>query len=378
MSLPSSPTQPEGSRLLVAAGESGRASEGPLLPPVEAPTGTFILQLFLIPLLIVSIVVAVWLTFGWVAHMGRDDPQALVRAIERGDAGSWQRCYELADLLRSPDPKYDALRRDAAIAKSVANFLQRDLKEPARGQSKQTQQIVMQRMFLCRALGLFKVPAGLDVLLRAASEQRDPVEVEVRYSALEAIATLADNCGPATFENDERVMKVIFEAADAEDSTSAPEPPANEDGSPTLYRPHAELRAVAAYALGVIGGEKATEKLKAMLHDTYPNARYNAATGLARAGDADCERVLKEMLDPNNEVAVRDEKYKDNQARKRKTVLLNGVKGTLILAERNPEADLSRLKDSLHKLTQSPLENVLIDRHLVKRAAAEALERLEK
>jgi len=378
MSLPTSSTQPEGPHSPVMPAGSGGVSEGRALPPVEAPTGTFILQLFLIPLLIVSIVVAVWLMVGWVAHMGRDDPQALARAIERGDTGSWQRAYELADLLRSPDSKYDALRRDAAIAKSLANFLQRDMKEPARGQTEETRQIVMRRMFLCRALGLFKVPTGLDVLVRAASEQRDPVEVEVRYSALEAIATLADNCGPATFENDERVMNVIFVAADAEDSTSAPEPPPNEDGSPTLYRPHAELRAVAAYALGVIGGEKAIEKLKAMLHDAYPNARYNAATGLARAGDADCERVLREMLDPNNDVAVRDEKYKDNQARKRTTVLLNGVKGTLILAERNPKADLSRLKDSLHKLTQSPLENVLIERNKVKRAAAEALERLEK
>jgi HEAT repeat protein len=236
----------------------------------------------------------------------------------------------------------------------------------------------MRRMFLCRALGLFTVTEGLDVLLRAASEQRDPVEVEVRYAGLEAIATLADNCGPATFENDDRVLNVVFAAADAEDATSAPAPPPNEDGSPTLYRPHAELRAVAAYALGVIGGERCHEKLKVMLHDPYPNARYNAATGLARVGDAECERILKEMLDPDNEVAVRDEKYKDNQELKRKTVLLNGIKGTLLLAERNPEADLARLKDSLHQLTQSPLTNVLIDRNKVKRAAAEALERLEK
>ena len=35
------------------------------LPPVEAPTGSFILQLFLIPLVIVTMVVLLWLMFSW-------------------------------------------------------------------------------------------------------------------------------------------------------------------------------------------------------------------------------------------------------------------------------------------------------------------------
>ena len=90
------------------------------LPPVEAPTGTFVLQLFLIPLLIVSIVVVLWLSFSWLAQMGRDDPDTLVKSIERGDNASWQRAYELADLLRSPDPRYDALRSDAKLAGIVS------------------------------------------------------------------------------------------------------------------------------------------------------------------------------------------------------------------------------------------------------------------
>ena len=84
------------------------------LPPVEAPTGTFILQLFLIPLLIVAIVVMVWLLFSWMANMGQDNPKTLVEALARGDDSSWQRAFHLADLLRSPDPKYDAMRRDGA------------------------------------------------------------------------------------------------------------------------------------------------------------------------------------------------------------------------------------------------------------------------
>lgn len=379
MSLPSAadPTPTEGRRLPTDP-------DPRLLPPVEAPTGTFILQLFLIPLMIVTIVVVLWLLFSWMASMGRDDPAKLADSIQWGDEASWQRSYELADLLRSPDTKYDPLRRDPKVAGKLADFLNRDLNTPVEGTTDEIQQRVMRRMFLCRALGAFHVPTGLDVLLRAATQEGKPVEVEVRYSAIEAIATLADNCGPALWAGDdkkqERILEVLLAASEVQDSgdDAAAPPIKDKDGKRTLYRPHAELRAVAAYALGVVGGESATKRLEAMLHDPYPNARYNAATGLARAGDVQCERVLKEMLDPTNEVAVRDERYADDQARKRTTVLLNGIKGTLRLHEANPQADLTRLKESLQQLSQAPLENVLIDRNKVKRAAAEALERLAK
>ena len=378
MSLPSAaePTHGEGSRLPAPQGP------GPSLPPVEAPTGTFVLQLFLIPLLIVTIVVVLWLLFNWMAAVGRDDPAELAKSIQWGNESSWQRSYELADLLRSPDPKYDALRRDEKVAASLADFLNRDLNEPVQGTTNEIKQRVMRRMYLCRALGSFHVPTALDVLLRAATQEGKPEEVEVRYSALEGIATLADNCGPEMLAEDEprrqQVLEVLLAASEAQDASSGPPPPADKEGKRTLYRPHAELRAVAAYALGVIGGERAEKRLQAMLHDSYPNARYNAATGLARAGDPQCERVLKEMLDPENEVALRDERYADDQARKRTTVLLNGIKGTLLYAERNPGGDLSRLKQSLTAIANSPLTNVQIDRNKIKRAASEALERLPK
>jgi HEAT repeat protein len=358
------PAKPEGKRL--HAGE---------LPPVEPPTSTFILQLFLIPLLIVTIVVLLWMGFSWIAHMGRDDPATLAKAIERGDNASWQRAYELADLLRSPDPRYDALRTDPALAKRMADFLDRDLKEPARPNEKER---VMRRMYLCRALGSFHVTDGLPVLLKAATLQRDPVEVEVRYAALEGIATLAHNIGPQALAEDAAVMETLLDASREQDDAGAAPVAFHQDGSPTLYRPHAELRAVAAYALGVVGGEQATDRLKLMLHDAYPNARYNAATGLARHGQVEAELVLREMLDPANEHATRDEKYPDDQARKQAAVLMNGIKATLILAEANPDADLTRLKAALDALAASPLDNVKLDRTRIKGTALEAVRLLEK
>jgi hypothetical protein len=367
------------------------------LPPVAPPTATFILQLFLIPLLIVTIVVMLWLLFSWVAHMGRDNAADLAKAIIRDDTTSWQRAYELADLLHSPDPKYAALRTDAGLARSLAKFLERDLAEPLPPQQKSLggspkyatyseaqaphgsdrRARVMRRMYLCRSLGSFSVPEGLPVLIRAAKQETDPVEVQVRFSALEAISLLADNCGTETVRDNPEAMKAILETSREADDTGVP-PASEKDGEPTLYRPHAELRAVAAFCLGVVGGDEAMTRLTQMLHDPYPNARFNAATGLARRGDAKCERVLREMLDPDNPLAVKDEANPNDQARKRVTVILNGISAVVQLGKANPEADLTPLKHSLEQLASAPLEQLALDRGKVKNAATEALRLLAK
>ncbi|HMF12623.1 MAG TPA: hypothetical protein VKE94_09965, partial [Gemmataceae bacterium] len=109
-----------------------------------------------------------------------------------------------------------------------------------------------------------------------------------------------------------------------------------------------------------------------MLHDSYPNARFNAATGLARHGDVESIGVLTEMLDPTNDLAINDETNPNDQARKRTTVLLNGIKATLQLARANPTANLEPLNAALETLVHSPLEKVTIDRSKVQSAAAEA------
>src|SRR5438093_3423369 len=129
MSLPGAPAADELPRAS-SPSRPGAAS----LPPVAPPTATFILQLFLIPLLIVTIVVVLWLLFSWVAHMGRDNAGDLAKAIIRDDTASWQRAYELADLLHSPDPKHAGLRQDVELAGSLAAFLDRDLNQPLASQ----------------------------------------------------------------------------------------------------------------------------------------------------------------------------------------------------------------------------------------------------
>lgn len=345
------------------------------LPPVEPPTATFILQLFLIPLTIVGIVVLLWLTFSWLAHMGRDDPATLVRGLQRSDDSSWQQAYQLADLLRSPDPRYDDLRQDPKLARELSGVLLTDLDAPAT-EGKKDEVRNKRRMFLARALGAFETPEAIPALVRAARQERSPGELQVRLSALEALAVLADNLGPAELRKNEDVMRVVLEASRASDQN---DPVINDsDGQPTAYRPHAELRSVAAYTLGVLGGEEALDRLARMQSDAYASARYNAGTGLARNGDVRAVRTLKEMLDPDNENSAKDEGSPRDRDRKRVNVIQAGIQSTVVLAQANPDADIRPLIEQLDALTKSEMELIESDPARLKSMAREALDRLER
>lgn len=325
-----------------------KRSPSDVLPSVEPPTAGFILQLFLIPLLIVSIIVVLWMLFSWLAQFGKSDPQALVREIKR--TGNWQQAYELAGVLSSPDPASQELRQDSELAQSLAKLLQDDLDQPLSSDTATNEPRIKLRMYLTRTLGWFETADSLPVLTQAIAQEKDPIEIDVRLSALESVAILAKQLGPEQIRADEKLMSAVLEASRAtDDAPASPE---------TGYRPHGELRAVAAYALGVIGGEEATKRLDVMLGDPYANARYNAITGLCRQGDERAISGLAEMLDPDNDEAVKDESKESLQDRKRLQVLKSAMQATLELVEKNPAADLSPVKAALEKLTTSDLPKI--------------------
>ena len=68
------------------------------LPPVEPPSARFILQLFVVPAVIVTIIVLVWLLFNWLAQMG-SDPTKYVAALRSNSKARWQAAASLADVL---------------------------------------------------------------------------------------------------------------------------------------------------------------------------------------------------------------------------------------------------------------------------------------
>ena len=100
------------------------------------------------------------------------------------------------------------------------------------------------------------------------------------------------------------------------------------------------MRSTIAYCLGVIGGDEATDTLVLMLGDPYPEARYNAATGLARHGDLRAVELLLEMLQLENEEATKYEVETASQLKKwkRNMVIVNGLRGLKALYTANEEA----------------------------------------
>jgi HEAT repeat protein len=320
---------------------------GDMLPPVEPPSAGFILQLFVVPGIIVVIIVMVWLLFHWVVRTG-NDPREYVQALQRENVNSWQAAVNLANALRTPGSQGTELRQNAALAGDLAAMLDKELDKPG----STNEQSRMLRYFLCKSLGEFEIPAGLPALVKAAGTQRSDEESEVRLAALQAIAVLAENVGrahPGESLSTPQVEQVLLEASS--------------DADP-------RVRGTAALTAGVVGGEKLTARLVAMLGDSNPDVRYNAAIRLAAHGDARAAGVLAEMLDPEESAGVELEKVEELRPYKRALIVTNALVAAEQLLGKNPTADLSLLRHQLERLVASNPDKVQRVR------AAELLEKL--
>ncbi|HRX77496.1 MAG: HEAT repeat domain-containing protein [Planctomycetaceae bacterium] len=307
------------------------------LPPIEPPSAGFLLQLFVIPMIIVGIIVAVWLMFSWLAHMG-SNPHELVRDLKKPNEASWQRALTLADLLRNP--AHEDLKSDVTMATELATVLDGQLDQESYDETS-----IRLRMFLARALGEFKVPEALPPVLRAATLERDPAEIDVRRTALEAIAVYANNNPDSSLSENAACMEALI-AASRERTEVAAEQQVRSD-----------LRSTAAFVLGVIGGDAALDRLVILLDDPYTNARYNAATGLCRHGDARAIPVLLEMLDPENQESGAGEEHESGRDWKRLQVINTGIRSAAQLAENNSSDDLEPVRAALQEIVDSELNS---------------------
>ena len=344
MSYPSAPKNDSDSARLPRSADD-------LLPPVQAPSAGFLLQLFFIPLLIVLIIVCVWGAFSWIVNLG-SDPKDLVKDIKAMHDASWQRAYRLSDLLRNPE--YDYLKEDRPLAMELADVLNQEIERARMDENR-----INLRIYLCKAIGEFRVPEVATALVRAATTERQLEELAVRRTAVEGLAVLASNVKAEQLRSNPAVVEALLAASRDHD-----------EGDQRIAR--ADLRASAAFALGVLGGQPALDRLARMLDDSYPNARYNAATGLARHGDERAQIVLVEMLDPNNEQAISGEQREDGRVRKRFDVLVNGISAAARLADTNSSANLGPIKSALDRLAQSDVQRS------VRLQASEALHVLAK
>jgi hypothetical protein len=179
------------------------------LPPVVAPSGRFIAQLFLVPGLIVAGAVAVLLGFSWLAG-GPRTPDAFVRDLQSPNPDiRWRAANDLAQVL-----KRDAhLASDPAFGLVLADLLHRAVDElnegerdlAAAGQStaeraarerKEAQDRRDSVQYLAACVGSLRTPAGGPVLAALARHRAgsDPkADAQLRRQAVWALATLGHN-----------------------------------------------------------------------------------------------------------------------------------------------------------------------------------------
>jgi HEAT repeat protein len=305
-----------------------RMSPADALPPVEPPSAGFIVQLFIIPAVIVAIIVIVWALFNWLAHMG-NDPRSYVEALKRNNEARWQTAHNLAEVLgRSGN---EELRKDASVARDLAKLLDDEIEAGSLDDKS-----IEFRVYLCRVLGEFQVDDVLPTLLKAAKTERDGREVDVRLSALQGLARLIPNLDVSALQRNEALAAVLSSAAQSE---------------VVVMRVHA------AYTLGVLGGDAALAQLHVLLRDADADVRVNAATGLARHGDAECVPMLATMIEATDTLLPAETKDETTRRSMQISTQFNALESAAQLAKANPKADLSPITAAIDKLlaTNPPL-----------------------
>ena len=235
------------------------------LPPVEAPSAGFIVQLFVIPAIVVFVVILVWLLFGKLAG-GERDAMSYVEILRSPNA-NWRAAHELASLIQN-DPK---LANDPRLLGELTDLLAHDLDRDDNPELTK---------FVALSLGAFhtldaELSGGrkIDPLatLARALEPKQPVTVRIA-----AAMSIAKQAAREEGKLDDPVAVKALGAA-AHDAEPA-------------------VRQVAVYALGFCGGEPAAQSLRECLNDEDRDVRYNAACALARQGDPAASGILREML----------------------------------------------------------------------------------
>ena len=211
----------------------------------DGPLKTFI-GLFLVPLLVVLICVAVFVGFGWIAY-DHNSAEDYLNDLKSG----WrprraQAAYELSKVLVADPSALDEVPGS---------------KEEIRRLFKESEDPEMRR-YLALIMGYTQDPEALPLLEETLS---DP-DSETRIYALWALGTLGDPDA------------VPWLASASRD-------------------PDPGIRKTAAFSLGELGLNDGIEPLKPLLEDGVADVRWNAALSLSRLGSDAGVPVLEQMLD---------------------------------------------------------------------------------
>ncbi len=184
---------------------NGQPVPEPGLPPVVAPSGRFIAQLFLVPGLIVAAAVAVLLGFSWLSGSNRS-PEAFLRDLESSNIDIRKRtANDLAQVLKRDDGLATnvefGLKLVAQLRQAVADLERTETPSEGPGSTAAAgprDEDVNRRwyvQFLIASVGNLMTPVGGPMLadLAKTGAGHDPkINAMVRRQAVWALASLGD------------------------------------------------------------------------------------------------------------------------------------------------------------------------------------------
>jgi hypothetical protein len=307
----------------------GRHATLPDLPPVEAPSAGFVVQLFVIPAVVVVVVIIVWLLFGKLAG-GERDAMEYVRQL-RSPSANWRPAFELASLIQ-----HDAkIGSDPVLLGELSDLLAREL-DQSDVDPKMAQYVAL-------TLGAFRTLEArtqsgqkIDPLVPLAHALSPKYPPQVRIAAAASLAKQAARMNGQL--DDAGAIRALGEAA------------ANAEP---------EVRQMAVYALGFFGGPSAAQILRERLkQDEDRFVRYNAAVALARQGDLATLGTLREMLstaDLNKVIDLPGSTEKQNKIEAIELEALGALKTSISSGKKELANSLSA---TINDLTKSGLVSV--------------------
>ena len=206
-------------------------------------------QFFLIPLIVVATVVAVYFGFRVLLDDERTPSEYLNDIRVGGRERRWPAAYELSRLMNDPDIQLEYPELGSSLLRAF---------EASDGDDPRV------RRYLALAVGRLQSPPPetIERLVNAL----DDADSETRISVIWALGSLGD-------------VSVVPELQRVYGSDDA------------------GVRKMAVYALGAIDGDSQMVTLRTALNDVAPDVQWNAAIALARHGSDYGLSVLRRMLD---------------------------------------------------------------------------------
>ena len=206
-------------------------------------------QFFLIPLIVVATVVAVYFGFRVLLDDERTPSEYLNDIRAGGRERRWPAAYELSRLMNDPDIQLEYPELGDSLLRAF---------EGSDGDDPRV------RRYLALAVGRLQSPPPetIERLVNAL----DDADSETRISVIWALGSLGD-------------VSVVPELQRVYGSDDA------------------GVRKMAVYALGAIDGDSQMVTLRTALNDVAPDVQWNAAIALARHGSDYGLSVLRRMLD---------------------------------------------------------------------------------